>query len=98
MADGVPRDAVFAELVNELAGQNIVEELIHLCHEATIRGFFPVGTPEDGKNLDGGEERTMAISEMSGRGGRRCGCFGAMQRNDANRMLLRVRCFFAARL
>src|SRR5437899_12372596 len=98
MAYGVPWDAVFAELVDEFAGQNIVEKLIHFCDEASVRGYFPSGAPEDRKNLNGGEGRTMAISEMSRSSGRNGCCCGAMQRNDADRMLLRARYFFAARL
>src|SRR5487761_408727 len=98
MTDGLPRDAVFTELIDELAGQDIVEELIDFGGETTVRALVPGGAPEGRKNLDRGEERAIAVSEMRrsrGRSGRR---FGAMQGNNTDRMFWCLRWFLLARL
>src|SRR2546427_8488721 len=98
MADGLPWDAVFTELVHELAGEDIVEELIDLREEAAIWRLFPGGAPENCKNLNSGEERTAAVSEVRSRRGSSGRGFRPMQGNNTDRMFPRLWRFHPARL
>jgi len=49
------RDAVFTELVQKLASEDEVEELIDLSEQRILRRCVPLGTPENGEYLHGGE-------------------------------------------
>src|SRR6266581_6032567 len=98
MADGLSGDAVFTELVHELAVEDIVEELIDLREEAAVWRLFPGGAPENRKNLNSGEERTVAVSEVRRRRGGSGRGFRPMQGNNTDRMFLRLRRFLPGRL
>jgi len=84
VADFQTGGAVFAELVEKLAGENEVKELIDLGEQSILRDFIPGGAPEDGEDLHGSQQRSIAIGEL----GRnlRSGCFRltGMQGNDAD--------------
>jgi hypothetical protein len=84
VSDLLAGDAVFSELVEKLAGEDEVEEFIDLGEKSGLRGFFPGGAPEDGEDLYGGEQRSIAVGEF----GRnlRSGCFGftGMEGNDSD--------------
>jgi len=64
VADLLARDAVFAELVEKLAGKDEVEELIHPGQKRILRGFVPCRAPENSENLRGGEQGPVAIGEL----------------------------------
>src|ERR1700733_2546372 len=97
MADCLSGNTVFAELVDELAGQDVIEKLIDWTVEIRVRALFPSRAPKDSKDLNSGEERAVAVREM-----RQC-CdasrrgFRAMQWNNADWMLPCVWRFFLAR-
>src|SRR5689334_7291975 len=84
MADCERGDAVFAELVEKLAGENEVEELIDRGEKSFLLGFIPSGAPEDCEHLHGCKQWSIAIGEFgwnlwSGGFG-----FAGMQGNDAD--------------
>ncbi len=85
VADGFSGDTVFGELVEKRAGEDEIEEGVHLLAELRVGGVMPGGAPEEGEDFDVGEKRAVAIGEM------RRGCGGitnvGMKRNDANRRL-----------
>ena len=85
MADGFAGDIVFGELVHEFAGENEIEEIVHVSHERQICGVLPGFAPESREDLNIGQQRAIAISKL-----RRSRCGGAgsgVQRYDAQRML-----------
>src|SRR5579864_5573193 len=57
-------DAVFGELVEKLAGENEIEELVEFGKKGILRGGVPFGAPEHGEHLHGGEERAVAVAEL----------------------------------
>ena len=85
MADGFAGDVVFGELVHEFAGENEIEEIVHVSHEWQICGVLPGFAPENREDLNIGQQRAIAISKL-----RRSRCGGAgsrVQRYNAQRML-----------
>ena len=80
VADGFSGDAVFAELVEKRAGEDEIEEGVHLLAEQRVGGIMPCCAPEEGEDLDVGEKRAVAIGEV-GRGGGGIANVG-MKRND----------------
>ncbi len=85
VADGFSGDAVLGELVEKRAGEDEIEEGVHLLAELRVGGVMPGGAPEEGEDFDVGEKRAVAIGEV-GRGGGGITNMG-VKRNDANRRL-----------
>src|ERR1700676_1834606 len=83
VADGFSGDAVFGELIEKLAGEDEIEEGVHLLAELRVGGILPGRAPEEREDFDVGEKRTVAIGEVR----RRCGGIAnvRMKWNDANR-------------
>ena len=69
VANGFSRDTVFGKLVEKLAGEDEIEEGVHLLAELRVGGVLPGRAPEEGEDFDVGEERAVAIGEVR----RRCG-------------------------
>ena len=84
MGDCFSGDAVFAELVQELAGENKIEELIDFRAEIAERRLLPRGAPEDCEDLNGGEQRAASVGELRRRRDIGFSGFGAKKRNDAD--------------
>src|SRR5579862_9212632 len=97
MANCLPRNTVFSELVYELAGQDVIEKPIDLTDETLVRGLLPGGAPEDGKNLGSGEKRAVTVGEMRCRCGAIRRSFRAMQWNNSNWMFRGFGRFFLMR-
>jgi len=91
VSDLLAGHAVFGELRDQRARQNEVEELIDLRNQRALR-LLPWRAPEDGENLDGGQQRAIAVGELGRGGGGRCSDIdrglpriaGVVQRNDSN--------------
>ena len=82
VADIFSGHAVFGELVEQRAGEDEIEEGVHLLAELRVGGFLPGCAPEEGEDFDVGEKRAIAIGEV------RRGCGGianvGMQGHDAD--------------
>src|ERR1700694_2299950 len=61
--DRAPRHPLFGELVHQRARQDEVEELIDLLHERRLQAL-PGGPPEEGEDLDRGEQGPAPIGEL----------------------------------
>ena len=91
VSDLLAGHAVFGELGDQRAGQNEVEELVDLRNQRMLR-VLPRRAPEDGEDLDRGQQRTIAVGELRRGGGRCCGDIdrglpgiaGVVRRNDSN--------------
>jgi hypothetical protein len=84
VADFLAGDAVFAELVEELAAEDEIEKLVGAREQIALGRLLPRRTPENREDLNGGEQRAVAIGQVRSdlRGG--CASGSRMQRDDAD--------------
>ena len=78
-------NAIFGELVDQGASEDVIEESIQVLHELAVGGLLPCCAPEDGEALDLGQQRAIAVGELRRRNGFRS--HKGMQGHDAQRQL-----------
>src|SRR6266478_4861473 len=64
MADFLAGDAVFAELVEERAAEDEIKKLVGAREQIALRRLLPGRSPEYREDLNGGEQRTVAIGQL----------------------------------
>jgi hypothetical protein len=85
VANGLAGDAVLSELVDEGTGEDEIEEGDELLGKRSVSSGLPGVAPEDAEDLDVGEQRAIAVSEL--RGGSRRVADVRVERHNADGML-----------
>ena len=67
VANGLAGDAVLSELVDEGTGEDEIEEGDELLGKRSVSSGLPGVAPEDAEDLNVGEQRATAVSELRGR-------------------------------